>query len=437
MSNADNARMLAVKLLGKTFAKNGYSNILLDKTLNESDMSSREKAFCTALYYGVLERKITLDFIISKYSKQKITKINPVILNILRVGIYQLKFMDNIPDSAAVNESVNTAKKMKLAKISGFVNAVMRSFIRDGKQIEYPKSKEQRISVEYSVPEWLGKMLCENYSDSQTRSLLEDSVKKTAVTVRLNNLKAQQDEILYRIRELKPKTSVIEGCFEITCADVKNNESFKNGLFHVQDIASQLCCKALDPKPQEIILDMCSAPGGKAFTIAELSEDKAEIYAFDIHEHRVKLIENGASRLGIKSIKAMIGNAGIFNEKIPVADKILCDVPCSGLGVIRRKPEIKYKKSEELEKLPDIQYKILENAVKYLKIGGELVYSTCTVNPKENDEVIDKFLLEHKNFQGVSFLEKMGKPFGNYKAVLFPKDFNCDGFFISKIKRTE
>ena len=269
------------------------------------------------------------------------------------------------------------------------------------------------------------------------QSLLAGSVEKPPVTVRLNNLKGDRNEILSGLSELSPVETAVDGCYEISVANVREEQSFKNGLFHVQDIASQLCCKAVSPKAGEVILDVCSAPGGKAFTMAELSDDKADIYAFDIHDHRVKLIADGAKRLGIKSITAMQGNASEYSENVPMADKILCDVPCSGLGVIRRKPEIKYKNYEEFERLPDIQYKILENAVKYLKVGGELVYSTCTVNPKENSEVIDRFLSEHKNFDGISFLEDMGEPFGNYKVTLFPENFASDGFFISKIKRTE
>ncbi len=437
MSNTDSARIKAVKLLGKTFSKGGYSNILLDKALNESDMDEQEKAFCSALYYGVLERKITLDYIISKYSKIKISKMNPVILNILRTGIYQLEFMDNVPDSAAVNESVEMAKKMRLAKLSGFVNAVMRSFIRDNKEIEYPDEKILSLSVRYSAPEWLVRLLCENYTDSQIKSLLESSVEKPPVTIKINNLKGAEEKILSELGEYEPKKTCLEGCLEINSGNLTCSVGFKKGLFHVQDIASQLCCRALNPKQGDIILDLCAAPGGKTFTIAELSGDRAEIYAFDIHEHRVKLMREGAQRLGISSINAAVGNAAVYNEKIPMADKILCDVPCSGLGVIRRKPEIKYKNYEEFEKLPEIQYNILENAAGYLKIGGELIYSTCTVDPRENGEVIDRFLREHKNFEGISFLENIGKPFGGYKATLFPEDFGCDGFFISKIKRME
>lgn len=433
----DNARLQAVKLLGKTFSKGGYSNILLDKTLSETTMGDKDKNFCAALYYGVLERRITLDHIISGYSRMKLSKLRPEILNILRIGIYQIKFMDNIPDSAAVNESVNIVRKLKLGSLSGFVNAVLRNFLRDGKRIKYPENNIEKLSVEYSSPEWLVKLLLENYSESQAISLLESSVKKPPVTLRINNIKGETSQIIEKLADFSPESTVIDGCFKISCGDVTKTQAFKDGLFHVQDIASQLCCMALNPKEGDTVLDLCSAPGGKAFTLAELMNDKGRILAFDIHENRVKLIKNGAERLGIRCIEAVTGNASVFNKNIPMADKILCDVPCSGLGVIRRKPEIKYKHFEEFERLPEIQYKILENAAKYLKPGGELVYSTCTVNPVENVQVIDRFLMEHKNFEGIKFLEELDSPFDNYKVTLFPENFNSDGFFISKIKRTE
>lgn len=433
----DTARLQAVKLLGKTFGKGGYSNILLDKALSESSMSQKDKALCAALYYGVLERRITLDYIISGYSRMKPAKLNPEALNILRCGIYQLKFMDNIPDSAAVNESVNTAKKLRLGSLSGFINAVLRNFLRDGKQIKYPENNTKKLSIEYSSPEWLVNLLLENYSENQTISLLESSVEKPPVTVRINELKGTLPQILEKLSDLSPESTAIDRCFKISCGDVTETQAFKDGLFHVQDIASQFCCMALDPKEGETVLDLCSAPGGKAFTLAEMMNDKGKIFAFDIHENRVNLIKNGADRLGISCIESKTGNASFYDINMPPADKILCDVPCSGLGVIRRKPEIKYKSFDEFYRLPEIQYKILENAVKYLKPGGELVYSTCTVNPAENGQVIDRFLREHKNFKGVSFLKEFGKPFGGYKVTLFPENFNSDGFFISKIKRTE
>lgn len=430
------ARYQAVKLLGKTFSNDSFSNILLDGVLSKSNMDERDKRLCSAIYYGTLERKITLDYIISKYCRQKITKLRPEILNILRIGIYQLMFMDSIPDSAAVNESVNLTKKLRLSSLSGFVNGVLRSFIRDGKKIKYPDDHIERLSIEYSVPIYLVKLLMDNYGEDGL-SLVETSVGNPPVTVRLNTFVYSRDEILTEISELKPKKTFLEDCYEIDLPDITNTSAYKKGMFHVQDIASQLCCMALCPSERDIVLDLCAAPGGKTFTIAEQMRGMGVIYSFDLHENRVKLIASGAERLKLKNIKVLKGNAAEFNPDIPLADKILCDVPCSGLGVIRRKPEIKYKSFEEFDRLPEIQYNILENASHYLKTGGELIYSTCTVNPAENEGVVDKFLANHPEFKGSVFLENYGYPFGTYKATLFPKYFGSDGFFISKLKKTE
>lgn len=430
------ARYQAVKLLGKTFSKESYSNILLDGVLSKSNMDERDKRLCSAIYYGTLERKITLDYIISKYCRQKITKLRPEILNILRIGIYQIMFMDSIPDSAAVNECVNLTKRLRLDSLSGFVNGVLRSLIRDGKNIKYPDDHIERLSIEYSVPIYLVKLLMDNYGEDGL-SLVETSVGNPPVTVRLNTFVFNREEILTEISELKPKKTFLEDCYEIDFPDITNTSAYKKGMFHVQDIASQLCCIALCPSERDIVLDLCAAPGGKTFTIAEQMRGKGIIYSFDLHENRVNLIASGAERLKLKNIKALTGNAAEFNPNIPQADKILCDVPCSGLGVIRRKPEIKYKSFEEFDRLPEIQYNILENASYYLKTGGELIYSTCTVNPAENEDVVDKFLTNHPEFKGSEFLENYGYPFGTYKATLFPKYFGSDGFFISKLKKTE
>lgn len=426
------ARYSAVKLLGKTFGKGGYSNILLNAL--PKDMDDREKKLCTAIYYGVLERKITLDHIISCYCRQNITKLRPDILNILRTGIYQLKFMDSIPDSAAVNETVNLAKKMKLGSLSGFVNGVLRSFIRDNKEIRYPQNPIQRISVEYSAPMWLADMLEKNYG-SEGLSLIETSLGAPPITVRLNTAVYGRKDILKELESLEPSETFLEDCYEIKVGDITQTNAYRLGMIHVQDIASQLCCQALNPAENDTVFDLCAAPGGKTFTIAELMKGNGKIYSFDLHEKRVKLIKSGAERLRLKNICPMTGNAAEFNADLPKADKILCDVPCSGLGVIRRKPEIKYKSPEEFNDLPEIQYNILENASRYLKIGGELVYSTCTMNPAENSGVVQKFLENHSEFKGIEFLKEYGKPFGTYKASIFPAHFGSDGFFISKLRK--
>ena len=432
----DNARFLAIKLLNKTFDKQGFSNLVLDYALSNAQLEPQDKRFCSMLYYGVIERKITLDYIISKYSKKPLNKLDLSILNILRCGIYQLKYMDSVPDSAAINESVKLVKKYRLTSAAGFVNAVLRNFVRDNKEFSLPKEKIARFSLEYSAPEWLVKKLLEEYDEESAISVLESSVLKAPVTIRLNNIIADEEKLIENMGgiELK-KSELIENCYEALSGDVTATDAFKKGYFHVQDISSQLCCMALGVKENEIVLDLCSAPGGKAFTIAELMNGTGTVYAFDMYENRVQLIKDGTERLYVKNIKAMSRNALEFDKNIPLADKILCDVPCSGLGVIRKKPEIKYKNPKEFEGLTDIQYGILENAVKYLKVGGELVYSTCTLNRKENDDIIDRFLAKNNDYEGVSFLEDYGEPFGSYKATIIPMHFNSDGFFISKIKK--
>ncbi len=433
----ETARFKAVKLLGKTFSKNGYSNIVLDSALSASNMDVRDKKLCSAVYYGVIERKITLDYIISCYSRQKLEKLRPDVLNILRTGIYQIKYMDSVPDSASVNESVKLAKQMKLGNLSGFINAVLRNFLRDNKEIKLPDGKIQKLSVEYSASEELVKHLIDNYGEENAVSLLENSVGRPPVTIRLNTLKCSAEEILEKISDLEPVQTILEDCYTVNTGNVTEHAAFRKGLFHVQDMSSQLCCTALSPQSGETVLDLCAAPGGKSFTMAEMMKDSGKIFSFDLHENRVRLIQSGAERLNIKNITAKTGNALEHYTELEGADKILCDVPCSGFGVIRRKPEIKYKKLSEFEKLPEIQYGILENAASYLRIGGELVYSTCTVNPEENENVVNRFLKEHKSFKGISFLESYGEPFGGHTATLFPKHFGSDGFFIAKLIRTE
>lgn len=429
-------RFLAVELLDKTFRSNSYSNIQLGHGLEQSEMSERDKRLCSVIYYGVIERKITLDHIISQLSSRPLEKLDLTVLNILRCGLYQLLYMENIPDNAAVNESVSLAKKMRKTSASGMINAILRNFIRNGKKYAIPKDTLKASAIEFSSPEWLIKSLSADFGTELMSDLLSDSLKKPPVTVRFNTTIASEEEILSQLGEIKAeKNPLIPNCYEIECGDITSTQAFKNGLLHVQDKASQLCCMALSPNEKDLVLDLCSAPGGKAFTMAEMMNGKGEIYAFDLHEKRVKLIENGAKRLKLSNIKAMTGDASAYNEKLPKFDKILCDVPCSGFGVIRRKPEIKYKNPTDFDGLMQVQYKIAENALNYLKIGGEMVYSTCTLRKCENDMVIDRLLENHPEIEGISFLENLGEPFGSHKASIFPKYFGSDGFFISKIRK--
>lgn len=433
-------RMAVAELLLK-MSKNAYSNLALDGLLSGSSYTRQEKSFISRLFYGVTERCITLDYIIELYSSKPLQKLDNAVLVILRMGVYQLLYMESVPDNAAVNESVNLAKKMGKASAAGFVNAVLRSFIRDDKKLKLPSEKNKRISVEYSCPKPLVQRLAEQHGEEKTLKFLGSALEPHKMYIRVNNTLITNSELVSRFAE-KGINAVIneydENCLELDkLAYVENDELFKSGYFHVQDLSSQLCCKALAPAEGESILDICAAPGGKSFTIAEIAEDNCSLYSCDLHGKRVELIKKGAERLKLSSIKALQNDAKKFNSDFPVFDKVLCDVPCSGFGVIRSKPEIKYTPLKDVERLPEIQYAILETAAGYLKPGGELVYSTCTVLKEENDDVIDRFLSEHPDYEAVEFLKELGEPFGGFKTTIMAEKFNCEGFFISKIRRVK
>lgn len=427
--------VFCVRLLDKTFGAQGYSNIALDRALRDSDLNPQQKSRMSALYYGVIERLPELDYVLSRYSKKPPEKLDPTVRNLLRCGVYQLAHM-RIPDNAAVNECVNACKKLRYTSASGFVNAVLRGFVRDGKQIPVPKDPALRCQVQYCAPDWLIKQLSSEYGESVMDALLTDALGRPPVTLRRNPLAGDASAFLRAMGDISvEKHPLLPDCYRVQGGDVTRTDAFAQGMFHVQDLASQLCCLALDPQPGDTVLDLCAAPGGKSFTLAELMEDRGQLYAFDLHTNRVKLIAQGAQRLHLQCVHAQTGDASIHNPELPQADRVLCDVPCSGLGVIRRKPEIKYKDPAAFAGLPPVQAKILENAARYVKPGGYLVYSTCTLSRAENDGVVDGFLQQHPEFEGVSFLETLGEPFGNWKVTLHPGCFGSDGFFMAKLKR--
>lgn len=434
-----NSRKTVLKLLTKLDSNSSYSNILLDEALKRSDFDIQEKKFASALFYGVLERRITLDRLIVQYLKKPGYKLSVEVRNILRMGFYQLLYMDSVPDSAAVDECVKLAKKNRNPSVSDFVNGMLREFIRNDKKLPQVSSEQEKLSVQYSCPEWLVDKWLSEYGKQMTLSLLETSVGQAPVTVKANTLKMSVDEIISVLQsdgfgcEIK---GCVPDCLKICGGgSIEGSRAYRNGLVHVQDISSQICCSVLEPESGNTVLDMCSAPGGKAFTIAQLMKNQGVLRAYDLHENRVKLIRSGAQRLGLGIIQAAANDAKTYNENIPAADKILCDVPCSGLGVIRRKPEIKYKNPEDFERLPEIQYDILDISSKYLKPGGILVYSTCTCSRAENDEVVRRFLYEHSDFEPCA-LGKCAKGFENeYKVTITPEKFDSDGFFIAKLKK--
>lgn len=437
------ARQTAFEILLKIQLENAYSNLALDAALADCDLEGRDIALVSALVYGTLERLITIDYNLSLYLKKPVNKTEPVILTVLRLGVCQLLFMDKIPKSAAVNESVKLIKQTKQIYASGLVNAVLHKVAKEG--LKLPNTNTENInylSVKYSCPEWLVSLWIKDYGLRDAVGIMEASLLKPKTVVRVNTTKTTPETLKIMLEN--------EGVTAETCVDLRDAlvlektgsieklKTFKDGMFHVQDFSSQLCCIALDANPDETIFDLCAAPGGKSFTLAEMMSGKGKIIAFDIYESRLDLIQQGARRLNLSNISVYIGDAGTYNEKLGLADKVLCDVPCSGLGIIRRKPEIRYKAREDIDKLPHLQYFILCNASKYVKCGGVLVYSTCTLNSKENEEICELFLKNNSNFKPRHvFPDLINRSNENEFLTLMPHKNDSDGFFIASFCRTE
>ncbi len=428
-----NARQTAFDILNKIQRDNSYSNLLLDSALDSSDLSNLDKSFASALVYGVVERKLTIDFELKQYLTQPLKKLKPQVLTTLRLGAYQILFMDKIPASAAINESVKLVKANGAGFASGLVNAVLRKINVNG------LTHTDDLSVKFSAPEWLCDLWIESYGEKNAVELLKSSFGSTKVTLRVNTIKTDCDNLISVLADEGIdvyKADVSDALYVENGGAVHKTKAYADGLFHVQDLASQYCCKALSVCENDTVLDICSAPGGKSFTLAQHLSNTGKIYSFDVYDHRIKLINDGAERLGITNISAQLNDGAMYNPAIPQADKILCDVPCAGLGVIRKKPEIRYKESSEVDKLPDLQYSILCISAKYLKKGGTLVYSTCSLNPDENENVINKFLSEHSDFQSIKVLPELNRFSDDTDYIsLMPHIHNCDGFFIAALKR--
>lgn len=423
-----NARELAINILYKIENGEGYSNIEIDKQFNRNNIDDIDKGLTSELVYGVLTWKITLDEIIKMHSRIKLKKISPWIINILRIGIYQIVFLDRIPVSAAVNESVKLAKKYGHESSSKFVNAILRKIEKNEleKLMDHLSKKsileDEIISIATSHPLWLVDELLKEYDKKFLTELLSANNAKAPITLRVNSHRSSRDEL---IKLLKLKGYECEEGNLPHSIKVKKMNDFSNGLFVVQDEAAQMACLKLDPKPGEKVLDACSSPGGKTTYLAELMNNNGKIDAWDIHEHRVSLVKDTAKKLGLSIINATVRDA---TRPSPVLikkyDKILLDVPCTGIGVIRKKPDIKWtRSSEDIEMLSTIQAEILNNCSQFLKDGGRLVYSTCTIFKRENNLQIEKFLKDHDDFKLVEEIN------------LYPNVDDTDGFYIAVLER--
>lgn len=437
------ARDVALRALLQIHRQNGYSNIVLDQALNTSGLDSRDGALASAIVYGVLERRITLDYYLSQCLKDPRKKLDPTVQAALRCGAYQILFLDRVPDAAAVNETVNALKNMEKAQFSGFVNGVLRGLIRRKEQIKPPDGDSLRArSLRYGVPQELIGLWQQSYGDEFTRSLLGSLMEKPALYVRINKMKATPQQLKAQLEAGGMELDLIENMDYAAilrgCGAPAHLAAFQEGLFHVQDLSAQMICQILAPNPSDIICDCCAAPGGKSFTLAQEAPG-GRIYAFDLYESRVRLIRDGARRLGLDHVEASVNDAFKGFQNFPRFDRILCDVPCSGFGVIRRKPEIRYRPLAEIRDLPKLQYNILLQASRALKSGGVLVYSTCTLNPAENREVAERFLQENSDFEAMNIDLEVTRCVVEppYMLTMTPFTGASDGFFAAAFQKKQ
>lgn len=395
------AREIVLKGLYKTETDGAYSNKALNDVLSDRSLAAADRAFATELMMGVIRCRLQLDYIIQKFSKLKLKKLSPWIHQILRMGVYQIICMNNVPDSAACNESVKLAAKYGHGAAKGYVNGVLRSIARGREDISYPSKNPERMSIIYSCPVWLTEKLVNQYGEETAEKILAESHKPHPVTLRVNSLKTTGEELTDILKNEGVSASLSaenRNCVYVDGAlNINSSAAYKNGLYTLQNTSSMAAAEALDPKPGELVLDMCAAPGGKTTYIAELMQNRGRVRAFDIHPHKIELINSAAKRLGISIIEAEVNDASVLKtDLIGMADRVLADVPCSGIGVIHKKPDIKWRRTaEDIPELCRIQYKILCNAAEYVKTGGTLVYSTCTILKEENEEQTRRFLKEH------------------------------------------
>ena len=439
-----NAREIALSILNEVYEQQAYANIALSRALQKYELAELDRRFITELVYGTVKAGDTLLWILKRFAKKPLSKIEPVILNILRLGIYQIAFMDKIPDSAACNESVNLAKKFSNPGSVKFVNGILRSIIREPQKRTLPTgNKAAEIALREQHPLWLVKKFIHTFGSEAALSLCAFDNTNAPLILRTNTLKTSREALMQKLTalgcECQPSKLAPEGIICHTHPALSTLEPLKDGSAQVQDESSMLVAHVLGAKPSETVIDTCSAPGGKTTHIAALMNNSGKIIAGDIYEHKLKLIDSNAARLGITIIKTQLADAQKIGSLYPqTADRILVDAPCSGLGVLRRKPDSRWRKTPELLKeLPPLQLAILNSAAQALKPGGTLVYSTCTIVPEENDEVIAQFLQTHPEFRldpinsYLPYKRRQNTP----TLQLLPYKDGTDGFFIAHLTK--
>lgn len=448
------ARGMALEVLYAVDHEGAFSNIALNRVLEKYRPEKIDRGFITELVYGTLRTLNTLDWVLGRFLRKPLAGLPPWIRNILRMGVYQILYMEKVPESAACNESANLARNYGHAGTVKLVNGVLRNVARNAAQLEFPemgKDPVKSIAIRYSHPEWLIRRWIAEFGPEDTEKLCRANNEIPANAIRTNTLKITRDDLQRVLAgegieavpgKYAPETLVIEGF-----KSVGTIEAHRTGLFMVQDESSTLVGHAVKPRPGSFVIDACSAPGGKSTHLAQLMENKGHIVSADVHSHKMKLIRENADRLGVEIIEPVVLDAAEMDRQYAGrADSILVDAPCSGLGVLRRRPEIRWRKQPgQIDELHCLQVKILGSAAKCLKPGGTLVYSTCTVTHEENIDVVNEFLDGNAGFSLVSLEgylpDKLAGMPGtdtlNKGYVQFlPHIHGTDGFFIARMQKT-
>lgn len=433
MTDNISTRELSLQMLIEINEKGQFSHIVLKGVLDKYQyLPKKERAFITRLTDGTMEHLIELDHIIDLFSKTKTKKMKPLIRNLMRMSVYQIKYMDSVPDAAVCNEAVKLAKKHKFGQLSGFVNGVLRNIARNINDIKYPDVKKEfnkYLSVRYSMPEWIVRKFIKDYGNEKTQEILAAFQSGNSISIRVNTAKCTPSELKDILCDEGVCVEEIEGldyAFVISGFDYLNSlESFRNGLFYVQDVSSMMVAEYAKPEHGDHVIDVCAAPGGKSTHIAELLNGSGFVEARDLTDYKVSLIEENIKRYGLSNMGAVCMDATVFDEaSVEKADILICDLPCSGLGVLGRKKDIRYKMTEQsLDGLAELQKEILDTVHTYVRKGKKLIYSTCTMNPAENEENVRWFINRYPEFE----LET--------SKQMFPKEIGNDGFFIAVLKR--
>ena len=438
-----NARHAAFISLKKYVSAQKYLNIETDAAIKKYGLEGAEKNLYTALTYGTVERMITLDYLIGQLSSKPIDKIDINVLLILRMSLYQLRFLDRIPDHAVCFEAGEMCRRFAATGAISFVNAVLREYIRQKDRLTLPKKEDgilPYLSVNYSVPEWLAKLWIDDYGESRAEGILRGSeAEPPYLTLRVNTLRLSREELLsllseYRIHAVPHPTVPTAITLQKRCS-FEQLESIAPGAFFVQDTASQMAVLALDAKPGDTVFDFCAAPGSKSFGAAIQMQNRGTVRAFDLHSNKISLISKGAKQLAVSVISAETADASKPQESLfGKADRVICDVPCSGLGVLAKKPDIRHKQFSDIERLPSVQSAILQNGALTVRPGGILLYSTCTLRKDENENQIQSFLQKNPDFAAEPFCVG-GRNVESGMLTLFPDTDKTDGFFIAKLRR--